>query len=49
MYCKLRRLGGKAVRNIMSHLNIEASDKYMSNVAYLRDFLEEVGYNGVYI
>ena len=46
MYHKVRSLGGNAVRNIMAHLNIEAYEKYMSNVAYLRNFLEEAGYNG---
>ena len=46
MFCKIRSFGGKAVRNIMAHLNVKPYVKYMSNVAYLRDFLEEVGYDG---
>ena len=46
MYRKLRSLGGNAIRNIMEHLNIQIFEKYMSNVAYLRNFLEEAGYNG---
>ena len=46
MYSKLKSLGGVSIRNIMARLNIKVQSNYMSNVANLREFLENAGYKG---
>ena len=46
MYRKVLRLGGEAVRNIMSTINLDIESKFLVNVAYLARFLEDSKYDG---